>query len=155
MDDGLLVLVLDEVDDFFEFVQVHLLVLDKMENQVGVGLAVVLVHDISDGDAVILAFADGGFIQESIGNRASLEEFLFLQDADLFGDGGITRFGILEGIDQFPDAKLALLPEDIHDLLFLGRKFLFHSAYRLCPRANIGNIFKLRNFFVDFIIKNR
>ena len=153
---ALFVVALDQVYDFLEFVQVHLLVLHEMKDEVGVRLAVVLVHDVPDGDAVVLAFADDRLVQEGIGDRTPLQELLFLENPHLFGNGGITRPGLREGIDQFPDAQFALLPEDVHDFLFLRREFLFHfNATFMDPRANITFIFKPRNFFVDFIIENR
>ena len=129
MGNGLFVLVLYEVDDLLEFVQIHLLVLDKVQDKAGVGLAVVFVHDVTYGDAVIVSFTDGWFVEEGVGDGPALQESLFLKESHLLGDSGIAGFRLRERVYQFPDSQFALLPEDIHYLLFLGREFLFHIRF--------------------------
>ena len=125
-----------------------------MQDEAGVGLAVVLVHDVSYSDAVIVAFADGGLVKEGVGNRPPLQESLFLKDPHLLGNGRITGPGLRKGIDQFPDAKLAFLPEDIHDLFFLRREFLFHfCAFYVGSGGKYSVFFLTTKFYRRFYDK--
>ena len=99
----------------------NLLLLDEGTDGRQIGIVEIVLYHARERALSVSLLGDGGFVAEAVADGLVTDVAVALEHAHLRGDGVEMWFGIRIQLQHVPDKHRAMLPQHIHDFLFLCR----------------------------------